>query len=100
MAWAREALGECEAEAVLVRSTGLEAVNGRDMHPLSAKALIQLGGDPAGFRSTPFAPLLAETSDLVLTMTRGQRRFSTGPPCQRLSRRPLTPFPRFGRPTR
>jgi protein-tyrosine phosphatase len=60
--------------AVLVRSAGLAATAGRPMHPLSASALTALGGDPAGFSSSPFQPELAAAADLVLTMTRSQRR--------------------------
>ena len=44
------------------------------MHPLSAAALEELGGDPGGFRSQRFAPSLVDDADLVLTMTSRQRR--------------------------
>lgn len=43
------------------------------MDPHSAEALLQLGGDPAGFRSQILDRELLADADLVLTMTRKQR---------------------------
>ncbi len=47
---------------------------GQPIDPLSAAALVDLGGNPAGFRSRELVPELAQDADLVLTMTRNQRR--------------------------
>lgn len=55
-------------------SAGLAAPHGQAMHPHSAAALIGLGGDPDGFRSRAFLPQMADDADLVLTMTRVQRK--------------------------
>jgi protein-tyrosine phosphatase len=44
------------------------------VHPHSAAALVRLGGDPAGFASRQFTAEMATGADLVLTMTRAQRR--------------------------
>lgn len=74
-AWAREALAHSpEAADVDVASAGLAAVDGRPTDPASADALSALGGDPADFRSRSFTVESAEDADLVLTMTREQRR--------------------------
>src|SRR5689334_3964590 len=62
------------ADDVVVGSAGLGAPTGQPVHPHSAAALERLGGDPAGFASRPFAAELATGADLVLTMTRAQRR--------------------------
>ena len=62
------------ATHVLVDSAGLEAPAGREIDPHSAAALARLGGDPAGARAKRFDPDLAGSADLVLTMTRRQRR--------------------------
>jgi protein-tyrosine phosphatase len=61
------------APGAVVESAGLEAQEGAAMDPLAEGELARLGGDPAGFRSRPFTPELAESADLVLTMTRTQR---------------------------
>ncbi len=73
--WAREKLASSpEADAVHIDSAGLSAVAGRPMDPDTAAALVELGGDPAGFQSREFTAELAVDADLVLTMTRDQRR--------------------------
>ncbi len=73
--WAREKLEHSpEADAVQIDSAGLSAIAGRPMDPDTAAALIELGGDPTGFRSREFTPEMAADADLVLTMTRDQRR--------------------------
>jgi protein-tyrosine phosphatase len=72
-AWASERLGAA-AGGVSVASAGLDAPDGQEMDALSAGALMRLGGDPAGFRSRPWTPRLADDADLVLTMTRRERR--------------------------
>ena len=73
--WARGKLAHSpEAEMVRIESAGLSAVAGRPMDPDAAAALVELGGDPAGFESREFTRELAEDADLVLTMTRDQRR--------------------------
>jgi protein-tyrosine phosphatase len=59
---------------VVVESAGVAAASGQPMHPHSAAALVRLGGDPTGFRSRPFSAELATDAELVLTMTRRQRR--------------------------
>jgi len=63
-----------QAAAVHVSSAGLEAREGEPMDPRSANALVQLGGDPAAFAARHFRAAMAEDADLVLTMTRRQRR--------------------------
>jgi protein-tyrosine phosphatase len=73
--WARKSLARSpEADAVQIDSAGLSAVAGRPMDPDTAAALVELGGDAAGFRSREFTAELAADADLVLTMTRDQRR--------------------------
>ena len=73
--WAQDALAHSpEGADVHVASAGLAAAVGRPMDPGTAAALVELGADPAGFRSRPFTAGLAEAADLVLTMTREQRR--------------------------
>jgi protein-tyrosine phosphatase len=71
----RSSMGDALVEAT---SAGLEAPSGRPMHPLSARALAELGGDPTGFTSSPFEAAVAVRADLVLTMTRRQRRVVLG----------------------
>jgi protein-tyrosine phosphatase len=44
------------------------------MEPRSAEALTALGGDPTGFVARTLQPSMADQADLVLTMTRRQRR--------------------------
>jgi protein-tyrosine phosphatase len=70
---ARRVLGRAAAEHIHAGSAGLEADAGRPMDARSARALTDLGGDPAGFRSRRFVTGMAEDADLVLTMTRRQR---------------------------
>jgi len=73
--WAQESLAHSpEGDAVRIDSAGLSAVAGRPIDPHAAAALVALGGDPAGLRSREFTPELAADADLVLTMTRDQRR--------------------------
>lgn len=57
-----------------ISSAGLEAPEGRPMDVRSAAALIDLGGDADDFRSRRFTAAMADGADLVLTMTRRQRR--------------------------
>src|SRR4051812_48003489 len=73
--WARGLLrGGPELATVEIGSAGIDAPPDRAMDARSAKALIDLGGDPAGFRSRLFERSMAEEADLVLTMSRRQRR--------------------------
>ncbi len=73
--WARDLLRHSpENDVVEIGSAGVDASIGRPMDARSAEALINLGGDPAGFSSRLLEPSLAEEADLVLTMTRRQRR--------------------------
>ena len=44
------------------------------MHPLSPQALTGLGGDPGGHLARQLTPDLVSEADMVLTMTRAQRR--------------------------
>ena len=75
VAWARDLLRESpELDTVEIGSAGIDAPPGRAMDARSAEALIALGGDPAGFRSRLFEGSMAEQADLVLTMSRRQRR--------------------------
>jgi low molecular weight protein-tyrosine phosphatase len=74
-AWLREVGANPQGpDGVHIGSAGLQAPDGEPMDPHSAAALIELGGDPSGFRSRPMTPALADDADLVLTMTRRQRR--------------------------
>ncbi len=74
-AWAREKLARSpEADVVQIESAGLSAVAGRPMDSDTATALIELDSDPAGFQAREFTAELAQDADLVLTMTRDQRR--------------------------
>ncbi len=59
------------------------------MHPHSAKAVRMLGADPDGFTSRPFSSEMVEDADLVLVMTRHQRRKVLGA-CPRALRRTFT----------
>ncbi len=61
-----------------IRSAGLAATPGRPIEPRSARALRGLGGDPEAFTSLRVATDLAEGADLILTMTREQRRAVLG----------------------
>lgn len=70
---AHELLG-ADDRRVTIESAGLQAPIGDPMDPRSAKALVALGGDPTGMRSRAFTPDMAAGANLVLTMTRRQRR--------------------------
>ena len=73
--WASRSLRNSpEHPDIQISSAGLEARSGMEMDPRSAKALVDLGGDPAGFHSRTFVRSMAERADLVFTMTRRQRR--------------------------
>jgi protein-tyrosine phosphatase len=61
-------------DCLAIGSAGVSAVPGMAMDPRSAEALLALGGDPAGFRSRLFERSMADEADIVLTMTRQQRR--------------------------
>lgn len=67
---ATRALG-AGASGIRVSSAGTDAAPGRPMHPFSARALGDRGGDPSGFVSRPLTR--DWDADLVLTMTRRQR---------------------------
>jgi protein-tyrosine phosphatase len=71
--WAEQSLGAVAA-TVHIRSAGTEALDGHAMDKRSAAALVSLGGDPTGFVARTLVPSMAEQADLVLTMTRKQRR--------------------------
>lgn len=62
-----------ERSRVEILSAGERAEAGAPMDPRSATALQALGGDPSGFRSRRLTAELAQSADLVLTMTRKQR---------------------------
>jgi protein-tyrosine phosphatase len=72
-AWAAQ---ELAAAAALVRadSAGTAATDGQPMDEYSAQALRELGGDPDGARARRLVPGATADADLVLTMTRRQRR--------------------------
>jgi protein-tyrosine phosphatase len=72
-AWAEIALGPAAA-GVHIRSAGTDAAVGKPMDKRSAAALVKLGGNPEGFVARAFLPAMADEADLVLTMTRRQRR--------------------------
>ena len=75
LSWVRDSLRDSpEYAAVEISSAGLEAPIDRPMDARSAEALIHLGGNPQGFRSRIFERWMAEDADLVLTMSRHQRR--------------------------
>jgi protein-tyrosine-phosphatase len=61
------------AGAVRVSSAGVRAVVGNPIDPSSARALVELGGDPESFRARQLTERLAAGADLTLTMTRAQR---------------------------
>ncbi|OMQ16704.1 hypothetical protein A7K94_0200790 [Modestobacter sp. VKM Ac-2676] len=72
--WAGEFLsGSPELGGVQLVSAGVEATVGEPMDRHSAEALMQLGGDPAGFRSQVLDRELLADAALVFTMTRKQR---------------------------
>lgn len=72
-AYLDDALG-ASAAAISVTSAGTSAVVGREMETSSAAALAGLGGDPRGFRARQLTADMAESADLILTMTRNHRR--------------------------
>ncbi|MGY1609585.1 arsenate reductase/protein-tyrosine-phosphatase family protein [Geodermatophilus sp. SYSU D00700] len=73
--WAWEKLSRSPEKAdVQITSAGLSAATGRLMDPHAAAALTEHGVSPEGFRSRAYTPELAEAADLVVTMTRQQRR--------------------------
>jgi|SRR5215204_629242 len=75
IAWAHDSLRQSpEREAVIISSAGTDAGVGLPMDPRSSEALTDLGGDPVGFRSRTLTSALADEADIVLTMTRRQRR--------------------------
>lgn len=63
-----------EMTGVEVLSAGVHADQGAPMDPRSARALEALGGDPTRFHSQRLTAELAQSADLVLTMTRQQRQ--------------------------
>ncbi len=75
--WAEQALG-ANAATVHIRSAGTDALDGKAMDKRSAAALVELGGDPTGFKAQTVDPRMAEDADLVLTMTRRHRRLVLG----------------------
>ncbi|SFF61624.1 protein-tyrosine phosphatase [Blastococcus tunisiensis] len=68
-----DALG-ASAAGISVTSAGTSAVVGREMEPSSAAVLAGLGGNPDGFHARQLTAGMAETADLILTMTRRHRR--------------------------
>jgi protein-tyrosine phosphatase len=73
--WARTMLvSSPEALDVHVESAGVAATPGQEMDPNTAAVLREHGLAPVGFRSQALTKELAQTADLVLTMTREQRR--------------------------
>jgi protein-tyrosine phosphatase len=72
-AWAAPTHGH-SGTSVQVLSAGVAAWAGEPMDPHSAAALERLGGHPATGGAVRFVPESAEAADLVLTMTRHQRR--------------------------
>jgi protein-tyrosine phosphatase len=74
-AWVGQSLaGSPELADVALSSAGTRATEGQEMAPASASALRQLGGVPEGFRSSALTPELANSADLIITMTRQHRR--------------------------
>ncbi|MGY1671009.1 arsenate reductase/protein-tyrosine-phosphatase family protein [Geodermatophilus sp. SYSU D00710] len=72
---ARELLAESpEVADVHISSAGLVASHHLTMDPHTVAALLERGGDPEDFRPRVLTRELAETSDLIITMTRRQRR--------------------------
>ncbi len=71
--WAEQSLG-AGAATVHINSAGTDAMDGHAMDTRSAAALVDLGGDPTGFVARTLVPEMAAHADLVLTMTRRQRR--------------------------
>ena len=80
-----EVLGD-GADVVHVSSAGTQAVVGAPMHPDTALVLEGFGGRPAGFTARQVTREMAIEADLMVTMTRGQRRAVLGLAPQVLSR--------------
>ncbi|GAB3365792.1 arsenate reductase/protein-tyrosine-phosphatase family protein [Modestobacter lapidis] len=75
-AWAQRDLGP-EGSAVLVGSAGVEAPDGHPMDADSLRAALAAGGDPetlGAHRSRALDPAEVADADLVLTMSRWQRK--------------------------
>ncbi|TFV88393.1 hypothetical protein E4P40_10015 [Blastococcus sp. CT_GayMR20] len=72
-AWGKALLGHRSGE-LRIASAGMAASDGVAMDADSAAVLRALGGDPGGFTSRALTGELADGADLVLTMTREQRR--------------------------
>jgi len=73
--WARTMLASSpEALNVHIESAGLVATPGQEMDPHTVAALRRHGITSDGFRSQSLTKELAQTADLVITMTREQRR--------------------------
>jgi protein-tyrosine-phosphatase len=73
LAYVGEILGD-EAAGIRLMSAGTRAVVDSGMHPDSALVLRGLGAEAGDFRARQFVGSMAAEADLVLTMTRGQRR--------------------------
>lgn len=69
----------------VVSSAGMQARPEGSMDPTSARELVRLGGDPAGFASQPVTAELLEDADLVLAVTKDLRTkaVSTSPKVMR-----------------
>lgn len=63
-----------DPDAVRLASAGTRAVVGAAMDPQAAQVLERLGGDPTGFRARQLDDGMAAGADLVLTMSRNNRR--------------------------
>jgi protein-tyrosine phosphatase len=59
--------------AMTASSAGIRAVVGYGMEPTAARVLIELGGDPRGFRARQLSTAMVDEADLVLTMSIRQR---------------------------
>ena len=62
-----------EASAVRLVSAGTRAVVDSTMHPHSALVLQGFGGEPGNFRARQVTADMANSADLILTMTRAHR---------------------------
>jgi len=58
---------------MVATSAGLFALEGNGIDPPSARALIELGGDPSAHHARWFTPTLAESADLILTAQTSHR---------------------------
>lgn len=54
-------------------SAGIRALVGQPIHSSAAAVLRSLGGDPSRFVARQLTPNIANTADLLITMTRDQR---------------------------